>query len=117
MTSLRLVPGGAFSRRLWAFSTMTILASTIAPIAMAMPPRLMMLELMPSKCIGINASATAIGSTIIGTSELPKCSKKMMMTSATTMPSSIRAVFERMNRAVDQIAAVIDGLKLNPLGK
>ena len=39
------LPGGARSRRLCAFSIITIAASTIAPIAIAMPPRLMMLEL------------------------------------------------------------------------
>ena len=32
---------------LCAFSIMTMAASTIAPMAMAMPPRLMMLELSP----------------------------------------------------------------------
>ena len=45
--SLRGLPGGARSRCLCAFSIMTMAASTIAPMAMAMPPRLMMLELSP----------------------------------------------------------------------
>ena len=47
-TSVRGLPGGARSSRLWAFSIMTMAASTMAPMAMAMPPRLMMLELKPS---------------------------------------------------------------------
>ncbi len=48
-TSLRGLPGVARSRCLWAFSIITIAASTMAPMAMAMPPRLMMLELKPSR--------------------------------------------------------------------
>ena len=48
MTSERGLPGGARSSRLCAFSIMTIAASTIAPMAMAMPPRLMMFELSPN---------------------------------------------------------------------
>jgi len=37
---------------------MTISASTVAPIAMAMPPRLMMVEGMSIRYIGMNESAT-----------------------------------------------------------
>ena len=40
--------GGARSSRLCAFSIMTIAASTIAPMAMAIPPRLMIFELNPN---------------------------------------------------------------------
>ena len=50
-TSLRGLSGGARSRCLCAFSIITMAASTIAPIAIAMPPRLMMFELSPSMCI------------------------------------------------------------------
>ena len=50
-TSRRGLSGGARSRCLWAFSIITMAASTIAPMAMAMPPRLMMLEDSPSTCI------------------------------------------------------------------
>ncbi|MCY1363927.1 hypothetical protein D9M69_507090 [compost metagenome] len=35
------------STRLWAFSIITTAASTMAPMAMAIPPRDMMLALMP----------------------------------------------------------------------
>ncbi len=47
-TSVRGFSGGARSRCLCAFSIMTIAASIMAPIAMAIPPRLMMLDEMPS---------------------------------------------------------------------
>ena len=50
-TRARGLSGGARSRCLWAFSIMTMAASTIAPMAMAMPPRLMMLELKPKRCM------------------------------------------------------------------
>jgi hypothetical protein len=39
---------GSRSRCLCAFSIITMAASTIAPMAIAMPPRLMRLEFMPS---------------------------------------------------------------------
>jgi len=42
---------------LMAFSIITIAASTIAPIAIAMPPRLMMLEPRPSSFIAVKPSA------------------------------------------------------------
>ena len=47
--SKRGFPGGARSRCLCAFSIMTMAASTIAPMAIAMPPRLMMLEPTPKR--------------------------------------------------------------------
>ena len=50
MTSIRgsrRPPASHSSSFLWAFSTMMIEASTIAPIAIAMPLRLMMLEVTP----------------------------------------------------------------------
>ena len=48
-TSALGLSGGARSRCLWAFSIITMAASTMAPMAMAMPPRLMMLEESPSR--------------------------------------------------------------------
>ena len=47
--SLRGLSGGARSRCLWAFSIMTMAASIIAPMAMAMPPRLMMFDAKPER--------------------------------------------------------------------
>jgi hypothetical protein len=46
---------------LCAFSTMMIAASTMAPMAIAMPPSDMMLEVSPSACMGMNESRIAIG--------------------------------------------------------
>ena len=52
-------PACSRSRCLWAFSIITIAASTMAPIAMAMPPRLMMFELRPSSCMAMNGDQHA----------------------------------------------------------
>ena len=67
---------------------MTIAASTMAPIAMAMPPRLMMLEPSPNNFIAPNAISMPTGSIRIATSALRKCSRNTMQTSATIMLSS-----------------------------
>ena len=63
-------------------------ASTMAPMAMAMPPRLMMLELTCRNTIGTNASPTATGSESTGTSVLRRWNRKMKMMRLTTTPSS-----------------------------
>ena len=68
-------------------------ASTIAPIAIAMPPRLMMFEPMPSAFIAANAIRTPTGSIRIATSALRTCSRNTMHTSATIRLSSISVVF------------------------
>ena len=81
-------PGLARSRCLWAFSIMTIAASTIAPIAIAMPPRLMMLEPSPNSFIAPNAISTPTGSISMATSALRTCSRNTMHTNATMMHSS-----------------------------
>ena len=85
----RGVSGPARSRCLCAFSIITIAASTIAPMAIAMPPRLMMVELMPSACMAMNAISTPTGSMMMATSALRTCSRKTTQTSATMMLSSI----------------------------
>ena len=86
--STRDRPGSARSRCLCAFSIMTIAASTMAPIAIAMPPRLMMLEPRPSSFMAPNAIRTPTGSIRIATSALRTCSRKTMHTSATMTLSS-----------------------------
>jgi hypothetical protein len=63
-------------------------ASIIAPIAMAIPPNDMILELMPWRYITVNEIRIAMGKMMIATSALRKCSKNAMQTSATTMLSS-----------------------------
>jgi hypothetical protein len=77
------------SRRLWTFSIRMIEASTIAPIATAMPPRDMMLAVMPWATIGTKASTTPIGIVRIGTSALRAWSRKPKITSETISISSI----------------------------
>src|SRR5688572_23953375 len=62
--------GGARSSFLWQASIMTISASTVAPMAMAMPPRLMMVAGMPRRYIGMNESRTAMGKLMMGRSAL-----------------------------------------------
>ena len=86
--SMRGLPGGARSRCLCAFSIMTIAASIIAPMAMAIPPRLMMLEPMPSSFMARNAISIPTGSIRIATKALRTCSRKTMHTRATTRLSS-----------------------------
>ena len=46
---------------LWAFSTITIVASTIAPIAIAIPPKLIIFEPIPKAFISKKLISTVIG--------------------------------------------------------
>ena len=78
---------------LCAFSIMTIAASTMAPMAMATPPRLMMLEFMPSRRMAMKAISTPTGSMMIATSALRTCSRNTRHTAATIRLSSISVVF------------------------
>ena len=52
---------GFCSSRLCAFSTITIAASTMAPMAIAIPPRDMMFEVTFRYAIGMKDSRTATG--------------------------------------------------------
>jgi hypothetical protein len=70
------------------FSTITIAASIMAPIAMAMPPRLMMSAPSPSALMAMNAIRIPSGSVRIATSALRAWSRKTSVTSATTTDSS-----------------------------
>ena len=85
----RLRRGGSRSTCLCAFSIMTIAASTMAPSAIAMPPRLMMLEPMPSACMPANAISTPIGSVRMATSALRACRRNSTHTAATMRLSSM----------------------------
>ena len=71
-----------------AFSTTMIAASTIAPIATAIPPSDMMFAFRPWYSIGTNASATPIGITRIGISALRTCRRNTRITIETTIISS-----------------------------
>ena len=74
------------------FSIITIAASTITPIEIAMPPRLMMLEFMPSARIAITAISTPTGSMTIATSALRAWNRNTRHTSATIRLSSSNVV-------------------------
>ena len=82
------------SRCLCAFSIITMAASTIAPMAIAIPPRLMMLEFMPSKRIAMMAISTPTGSITMATSALRACIRNTMHTSATMRLSSSSVRFK-----------------------
>ena len=73
---------------LCAFSIITIAASTIAPIAMAMPPRLIRFEFIPSRRIAMKAISTPTGSIRIATSAERTCIRKITQTAATIRLSS-----------------------------
>jgi hypothetical protein len=77
------------SSRLWTFSTRMTAASTMAPIATAMPPSDMMLAVSPCPSIGMNDRSTATGSVTMGTSALRAWSRNRKMTRLTTIISSI----------------------------
>ena len=81
--------GGACSMCLWAFSIMITAASTITPMARAMPPRLMMLALMPASYMMPREISTPRGRVTMATRELRKWSRKMTQTRATTIISSM----------------------------
>ena len=75
------------------FSIMTIAASTIAPIAIAIPPRLMMLAPTPIERITRNEIRMPSGSVTMATRAERKWSKKRIETRATISDSSIRVRF------------------------
>ncbi len=74
---------------LCAFSIITTAASTIAPMAIAMPPSDMMLALMPWWFITRNAASTPNGSEMIATKAERRCHRNSRHTAATTTNSSI----------------------------
>jgi hypothetical protein len=80
--------GGRCSSRLWAFSIITIAASTIAPMAIAMPPRLMMFEPIPIVRMAMKAIRMPIGSVRMATSALRTCIRKITQTAPTIRLSS-----------------------------
>ena len=76
------------SRCLCEFSTMTMDESTITPMAIAMPPRLITFALMPTRCMMRMLDNTPVGTTNTATSSLRACRRNRMHTSATTVISS-----------------------------
>ena len=114
---MRGLPGGARSRCLCAFSIMTMAASTMAPMAIAMPPRLMMLEPRPSAFMAANAISTPTGSMRIATSALRTCSRKTTQTSATMTLSSSSVCCKVSIAAWISCRAVVDRHDLDALGQ
>ncbi len=86
--SPRAFAARARSMCLCAFSTITRLASTITPIAIAIPPRLMMLALIPRRYITPSAIRMPTGTVTTATNALRKWSRNTSTTSATTSSSS-----------------------------
>ena len=82
-------PRSQSSSFLWMFSMMMIEASTIAPIATAIPPSDMILAVRCCAFIGMNASRTPRGSVRIGMIALRTWSRNRKMMAATTIISSI----------------------------
>ncbi len=68
---------------------MMMAESTIAPIAIAMPPSDMMLLVRPSFSMGRKERMIAIGRVTIATKAERRCQRKTTQTNATTMLSSI----------------------------
>ena len=87
--SLRTTPAAAVSNFLWTFSTTMIAASTIAPMAMAIPPSDMMFAVSPICFMGMKARTTATGRSSAGTRVERKWSRKRRITRVTTISSSI----------------------------
>ena len=73
---------------LWRFSTITIAASIMAPMAMAIPPSDMMLAFMPSTRMARNAMRMPIGEGEDRHQGARACSRKTTVTSATMIDSS-----------------------------
>jgi len=80
---------GSRSMCLCRFSIITMAASIIAPIAIAIPPRLMMLALMPSQRISASAISTPSGRVARATSALRACNRNNAQTRPTMIDSSI----------------------------
>ena len=70
------------------FSTMTMAASIMAPMAMAIPPRLMMSAPTPRSRMAMKAMRMPRGRVTMATSALRACQRKRRVTSATTSDSS-----------------------------
>ena len=75
---------------LWVCSTTTMAASTMAPMATAIPPSDMMFAVSPMARMGMNDSTTAMGMVKIGMMALGMCQRNTRMTRLTMRSSSQR---------------------------
>src|SRR5512132_1179962 len=116
-TCSRGAPGAARSKCLCAFSIITIAASIIAPTAIAMPPRLMMLELMPSACMAMNDISTPSGSVRMATKALLRCNRENDADQGDDDAFHEQRAFQRLDRPLDQLGAVVDRLDADVLGQ
>ena len=69
---------------LWTFSIITMAPSTMAPMAMAMPPSDMMLAFIPCRCMTIKAARMAMGKVMTTTSDERRWNRKTKITMTTT---------------------------------
>ena len=92
-----------------AFSTITIAWSTRMPIEMAMPESDMMFEAMPKCRIRMNETSTASGSVMQISSALRKCIRISRIATEAMIISSRERLGERVDGAVDQPRAVVEG--------
>ena len=93
MTTRHLSDSGLSSIFLCTFSIITIAPSIMAPMAIAMPPRLMMFALILRYLMTINEMRMATGSMRMATRALLKWRRKIMQTSETMTDSSISFPF------------------------
>ena len=84
---------------LWTFSSITTHASIIAPMAIAMPPRLMMFDSIPKSFMAKKVRPMVSGKTISTTRELGTWSKKRATTTNTTTLSSSKTRFSVLMEA------------------
>ena len=96
---------------------MTMAASTITPIAIAMPPSDMMLASRPCRYMTMKASRIETGIDRIATNAERKWKRKTTQTSATMIDSSISVWVSVVDRALDQRRAVVGDLDLDVLGQ
>ena len=85
----------------------------MAPMAMAIPPRLMMLAVIPMRYIGIKERMIVIGMVMIGTRADGICQRKIMITNADDDEFFDQRALEGLDRPFDQIATIIGGHDLN----
>ena len=76
--------------RAWMDSTTTMASSMTKPIAAAMPPRVMRLKLIPSRCMTTRVMSTATGMTVTAVSVVPQLRRKRkMMTTERIRPKTM----------------------------
>ena len=103
-------PGSRRARCLCAFSTMTMAASVISAMARAIPARLMILELMPSKSHGDEGDQHADGEHDDRHQRAAHMHEKDGAYQRDDDDLFDKHLVQRGDGAVDQIGAVVDGL-------